>query len=307
MSNTTRTKKFYEDAIKYNKNTSCRFDEFSTHPYDSKEFAKEVSDFQKKNNLDFDGKFGPTTMAFARQEFLNNSVEKPLTEQDKLGAIYEVRKFEGNFWSVNRDGEFAGKFDTSTTKHWASGKVHIGLSFGFIQFTQDGGMLGKLLQEMNRVNHDKFVSFFGEHWAELIKVTNAGGHDRAQGRSPRVQPVGGYDLWQDYWVNKFYIAGKDKEFQECQLRLASNNYMDPAIKICKKLDLKSQRSIAIVFDRCVQYGPSGAEKLILSAQKEDPEHIFLKNLVTKWKKYRWSHRTQKLFLNPYLKDYPFQL
>jgi hypothetical protein len=307
MSNTTRTKKFYADAISYNTKKGCKMPGFSAHPYNSKEFAKDVSDFQKQQKLEFDGKFGPTTLSYARQEYMEKSPIIAVTLKDKMDIIYEVRKFEGQFWSANRDGEFAGKFDRPGSKHWASGKVHIGLSFGFIQFTQDGGMLGKLLKEMNNVNHDKFVGLFGNNWSDLLKVTNAVGSTRDNGRSPRVQPVGGYDLWNDYWVNKFYLAGKDVEFQECQIRLACDNYMEPAVKICKDFNLKSQRSLAIVFDRCVQYGPAGARRLFESAYNNEAEHIFLNNLVQKWKKYRWSHRTQKLFSSPFLRDHQLQL
>lgn len=52
--------------------------------------------------------------------------------------------------------------------------VHIGLSFGIIQFTQDSGSLGKLLVKMHGKNSQKFGEIFGDNFDELITLTTIG-------------------------------------------------------------------------------------------------------------------------------------
>lgn len=300
---TRRTKAFYDEAISYNKKHAIIVNGFTSHKSDTKDFAKDVSDFQKENELEMDGKLGPSTASYIRQSILDKQLYcSRVTEEDLLEVAKFISSMEGHFWSCNRDGEFRGLFDRNGHTHWASGKVHIGLSFGFIQFTQDGGALGELLEIMHNDDPKLFASIFGPSYKELLEVTNRNGRTRKKGRSPRVQPVAGHDLWDDFWVNKFIKAGKELVFQRSQLKLANKNYMTPAIKLCIDLGLSSQRALAMVFDRCVQLGPAGARRAIMNVRGEAPEHIFLKELVDLWKTQRWYKRPLKIYTTPLLKD-----
>jgi len=137
-------------------------------------------------------------------------------------------------------------------------------------------------------------------------VTNRKGRTRVAGRSPRVQTVGGHDLWDNYWIKRFRKAGRNKAFQDSQLELAVKNFMKPAIRNCEELGFSSERALALVFDRSVQYGPTGALRLIKRAGGADKdEHLRLRHLLQTWKGRRWHHRVQKIYMNPTLRDSTF--
>jgi hypothetical protein len=216
-----------------------------------------------------------------------------------------TKPFEGDYWSLNLDFEFKGKGKLAT--HWAAGNTHIGLSFGFIQFTQDGGMLGRLLKKMHEKDPAKFAEIM-VHPEELLEVTNRSGKKRHNGRSARVQPVAGADLWMKPWIARFQKLGRHPAFQKCQLDLAVDNYMAGAIKTCKQYNIKSERGIVIVFDRSVQYGAGGARKKLIKPHRgADGEHFFLKRFKDEFADRRWGHRVRKLWANPNLGDGPCKL
>lgn len=254
--------------------------------------------FQKEHGLKPDGKLGPNTLCFARELIKKTSKTQPL---DKNKIAHMISVFEGKPWSVNRDGEFRGLFGTN---HWAYNKTHIGLSFGSHQFTQSGGALGQLLKKMYDKNPEKFEQYFGEHSKELLKVTNRIAGFTVKGRNRRVQPVGGVDLWENYWVDRFVRAGRDEEFQECQLELAIENYMNPALKNAKSLGIETERGIAILFDRSIQHGPSGAKKLFNRKIKKEADMLY--DMYRRHTTKRWSHRTYKLWMSDELDDHRYQ-
>ena len=304
MSRVYRGQSFYEEANAYNR----RWDQdlvrqFTLTKPGTKAFSKFVSDFQKDNDLVIDGKLGPNTLSRLRQSYFDNKARCCMS--DYLNIVRVTSRFEGKFWTVNRDGEFKGLFDRPGKPHWASGKIHIGLSYGFIQFTQDSGTLGKVLKRMHDKDPKRFKDIFGEFSNQLLEVTNRSGRERTNGRSPRVQPVGGHDLWSDYWVRRFIQAGRHTPFQEAQMEAAIELYMKPAIKTAEQFNISSERGLAMVFDRTVHYGPRGARELIQKVRGDDPEHIFLKRLLTEWSNRRWSHRVKKIFYEPSLKDSSF--
>lgn len=304
MGRVYRGQSFYEEAIDYNKKWpvgTIAF--FSPHRPDTRDFARDVSDFQKDNDLTIDGKLGPNTISHIRQYYFDNMPQKEMS--DYLSIARVISRMEGKFWSVNRDGEYRGLFDRNGKKHWASGKTHIGLSFGYIQFTQHSGSLGTLLTLMNKKDHQKFKKVFGEHYRELIEVTTRTGSQVRDGRSPRVQKVGGYDLWEDHWVSKFQKAGRMPVFQEAQMELAISNYMRPAIRTCEELNISSERGLAMVFDRSVHFGPRGAKRLLSKVRGDDPEHLFLRRLLKEWSSRRWYSRVTKIFYELSLEDCSF--
>jgi len=293
-----------------------------------------VIDYQKENDLNVDGIVGPQTLIeMGLQEDLTTTLPE-LRREDKLKIADVIAKFEGAYWTCNKDWEFEGWFDRPkrdslgkklhprdrvSMPNWkplgwskyGENPGHVGLSWGFVQFTQDGGNLGTLLKHIKQEYPDQFLDAFGEHSDELALVTNRRGKKVKQKdeksptgfsrRSPRVQPIGGHDLWEKYWTEKFVAAGHIAEFQEAQKEMAIKLYFDSMIrKSAIPYDIHSEAGLAILFGRSVQLGPTGCKKLLdryLKHKKHLSEYEMFKYLYRKVKDRRWSHRLQKLIYN----------
>lgn len=219
-------------------------------------------------------------MAFVEQM---RRYSRVLDDKEKMRIMMIISEFEGKFYSCNKDSEFS----MSTDQLSYAGVVHIGLSWGFVQFTQDGGSLGVVLKKMHEKNPSKFKEVFGDNFQELIDVTNATGiagqdqyldlsadkkteyrEDGTEVFGPRVKEVatekGGNNkqhIWKSPWVERFVEAGKIMDFQEAQIEVAIDMYLNPSLQICKEYGLSSERSIAIAFDRTVNQGLGGARRL----------------------------------------------
>jgi hypothetical protein len=108
-----------------------------------------------------------------------------LTENEKKQIIASVSVVEMNeqgFASINPDQEFTGrKYGKKGIETSYSRVVHIGLSYGVIQYTQDSGSLGELLSKMYAKNPFKFNEIFGEGNSSiaksLITLTTTGRED----------------------------------------------------------------------------------------------------------------------------------
>ncbi len=185
---------------------------------------------------------------------------RPLSIEDRKRTIDHVARFESGrdrYAAINADGEFEGRFGTD---HPAYQRYHIGLSYGLIQFTQDSGSLGKLLRAMKARDQEAFSRIFGPEAEELLRVTNAEGPGSAQspgGRSARVQPVGGADLWTEPWLGRFRQAAEHLPFQAAQYQTASELYLDPVLPYAGWMGLNSERALAMLLDRCVHMGVGG--------------------------------------------------
>jgi len=144
------------------------------------------------------------------------------------------------------------------------------LSYGLIQFTQDSGLLGRLLVMMRQRDGQAFAQMFGSDprtLQQLIDVTTAPGPSSRQspnGRSARVQPVGGTDLWVEPWVSRFRQAGQHVPFQAAQNQLAAEAFLDPMLQFASWLGLETERALAMVTDRAIQMGRGGAARWIVS-------------------------------------------
>lgn len=198
---------------------------------------------------------------------MSEPTARPLTVDDKMRIIDHVAPFEsgGDYGAINADGEFKGTFGTT---HPAHQQYHVGLTYGLIQFTQDSGKLGELLRMMRERDPDAFAKTFGPDSDELLRVTNAVGpasSHSAGGRSARVQPVAGADLWQEPWVARFRAAAQNDHFKAAQRELAAKAYLDPMLKFAGWLGLDTERALTIVLDRSVQMGVGGAKRWIISA------------------------------------------
>jgi hypothetical protein len=304
-----------------------------------------VIEFQKQEGLIVDGIAGPQTLGAL--ELWNNEANKTtvpaltLTEAEKLYMMQVVSQFEGNYWTCNRDGEFEGWFDQPRTdthgtkltpverksqpnwtpnawSKYGRNPGHVGLSYGFIQFTQDGGNLGVLLATMHADDAILFENIFGEHANELIETTTKEGlrtyyRDSASPtglarRSPRVQPVGGYELWHDYWVEKFKRAGQESIFQQTQRKIALLLYFEPMVrKVAKLYGISSEKGLTILLDRSIQMGVGGCFSLLeqnMGKAKAEQrmrssieEAAFFQRLYEMVRTSSWSHRTRKIIEN----------
>lgn len=193
----------------------------------------------------------------------------PLSDDVVAGIVDQTAVFEsnGNFSAVNRDGEFEGRFNRPNEEHPAFETYHIGLSYGIVQFTQDSGMLGRLLEMMHEADADRFFEVFGEHSDELLVVTNTPGpaSRRNPPRGARIREVDGADLWQEPWVSRFRAAGDVPSFQAAQRTLAAEHFLVPMLTFAGWLGLNTDRALSIVFDRAIQQGKGGARRWIMGA------------------------------------------
>jgi hypothetical protein len=276
---------------------------------DTEEFVKLVKEYQTRKGLKADGVLGPATYGL----ILETSLSPKDIASKKVVDMTISHESGGSYSAMNLDGEFKGQFDKvwlerHGRKHPASGKIHIGLSFGSIQFTQDGGSLGLLLSESAKRNPDKFKQIFGPGWSELIDVTTRKGKSGLQSgslRGPRVQkvqvPVGNelvrMDLWETPWVERFRRFGNDPEFQAVQRELAIKEYLVPSLSRLKQLNMMSEKSVAAAFDGSVHRGVGGFRTFlnkIVGELKNPTEQMILDKLSSV------NNRFEKIIKSPNL-------
>lgn len=132
-----------------------------------------------------------------------------------------------------------------------------GLSFGILQWTQSTGNLGKLLTAMWATDSATFERIFGPSSRTLIDTLRAGG----------VRSVGGAYPWQEPWASRFRTAGRTPIFQRVQDEMAKvDPHMQAALDVAKRLNVMTERSMAIFFDTAVQQGPNGAKSVAEAAR-----------------------------------------
>jgi N-acetyl-anhydromuramyl-L-alanine amidase AmpD len=111
-----------------------------------------------------------------------------------------------------------------------------------------------------------FDEIFGAHADELLRVTNAPGPPSREvpgGRSARVQPIGGADLWEEPWLGRFRRAANHRPFQVLQEELAIETFLEPMRQFAAWLGLDTDRALSMVVDRAIQMGQSGARRWII--------------------------------------------
>jgi hypothetical protein len=216
-----------------------------------------------------------------------------LDDRDRIFKVVKEAESGGvgknPYAAANEDYEYTGAIPTSYT-----GKVHIGLSWGIIQFTQDGGALGLVLKRMRHVAPGLFEQTFGPNWADLLALTEPSGayidavytHHHHSGlsrwrkegspsgvnyRGSRVRPIPfrpgatPEDLWTGSWKAAFKEAGNHEEFKRAQRTIAYREYFDPALRLCQRWNIRSDRGIAIALDRTIQQGVQGSPGIFKAA------------------------------------------
>jgi hypothetical protein len=138
-------------------------------------------------------------------------------------------------------------------------KRQFGLGFGLILFTQESGHLGRLLALTKQRDPGAFASTFGSDADALIATTLAG--DAAR----RLQPVGGEPLWLEPWLARFRAAGKLQACQLAQNQEAIEGFFRPMLRIAFDLGFRSDRGLAMVFDRVVVRGLGGGLDWVVAA------------------------------------------
>jgi hypothetical protein len=182
----------------------------------------------------------------------------PLTIEKKRDLIGKL----GEYTAVSADAEFNGVLGPD---HPSYRRHHLGLSFGVVGFNQDAGHLGQLLSMMRERDPAKFVEIFGPDAEALLRVAAAKGPrstESRDGRSARVQKVGGADLWEEPWIGRFREAGAFKPFQAVQNRLAAELFLDPILLFAHHIGLNTERALAMAMDRAANVGVASAEQWI---------------------------------------------
>lgn len=187
---------------------------------------------------------------------------------DAVARLHPGRGYD----AVNPDGEFEGRFkDTHGKPHPAAGRFHLGLTYGFVGFTQDSGNLGRLLAMMRQRDAKAFADVFGQYADALVETTSRAGppsRESPGGRSARVQPVGGEDLWSPAWQQRFRRAAQHPPFIAAQNELAYALYMEPLLPFARGLGLDTDRGLAMLYDRAVNMGVGPARQWVVNALRE---------------------------------------
>lgn len=279
--------------------------------------AAKVKEFQRKAGLPEDGIVGPLTLA-AIERFLSGLDREDKEDADRvlgldtdldlngvpdiidrimlIPIIFESgRNLEAAFCACNRNGEWKGLFDKpkdlppeqQDKKHWASrhnpgGGTSIGLSYGFIQFTQDSGNLGQVLKAFCRIAGDSGAArAFGPNWKDLLAITTKTGSSRTRSpidgskRSARVQPVNGVDLWEGDWLKRFRDAGRLPEMRAAQIAEAYAGFWRPAKEEADwALGREAKLStVAVCYDVAVQFGVGGMKSRCPDKAGSDDELV----------------------------------
>jgi hypothetical protein len=189
----------------------------------------------------------------------------PLDIAEKVRILRVVARAESGadgYSAINPDNEY------NDPRHPAYHRYHIGLSWGFIQFTQRSGSLGRVLQAVRRREdalgaalpaEHRFAALFGPHWQALLDVTTA------RDAEARVADVGGKPLWDPEWTARFRAAGRVPHVTWAQNEIAVTDYVDPTLRLARWLGFDTARALAMLWDRCIHMGSGGGTAWILRA------------------------------------------
>jgi hypothetical protein len=127
-----------------------------------------------------------------------------------------------------------------------------GLSYGILQWNQRAGSLGVLLRAMYTADPATFAQIFGSSWPALLEATGRGGLERVEGVA----------LWEEPWASRFVAAGRHASFVAVQWQLAEQGeHFQGALDAARILGVRTERALALFFDRSVQQGPGMARQL----------------------------------------------
>lgn len=185
--------------------------------------------------------------------------------EDLLVQTVLTEAFGGRYDMLSLDGGYRGRFGTTDPYYR---RAHDGLRLGPHQAMQDSGELGELLALMQSADAAAFAQNFGPDAQGLLEMTNAAGPsglELADGRSARVQPVGGGDLWEEPWVERFRNAARLQAFQAAMRGQIIARRLDPVQAIAAALGLDAGRGAAMLLAAAILRGVDGASGLLRAA------------------------------------------
>ncbi|MFL5540754.1 MAG: hypothetical protein ACJ8J0_17310, partial [Longimicrobiaceae bacterium] len=189
----------------------------------------------------------------------------PLDIAEKVRILRVVARAESGadaYTAINPDNEY------NDPRHPAYHRYHIGLSWGFIQFTQRSGALGRVLQAVQRREdalgaalpaEQRMAALFGPNARALVDVTTA------RDDEARVAEVGGKPLWEPEWTARFRAAGRVPHVTYAQNEVAVTDYVDPFLRFAHWLGFDHARALAMLWDRCIHMGGGGGTSWIMRA------------------------------------------
>jgi len=180
---------------------------------------------------------------------------------DQVAILESGDRYE----DIRLDDEFEGR---AGADHPAYGRHHLGVSVGRFHFNQDSGLVGEWLRMCKERDEPVLRRIMGAELDQVITVTTAVGppcSESPSGRSARVQPVAGADLWREPWVSRLREVANHRPFQSEQNRLASRAFIEPMRRFAAWLGLDSARALAMIVDRAVQIGVAGARRWVIAA------------------------------------------
>lgn len=197
-----------------------------------------VKAFQRAESLSIDGIVGPNTW---KELFDEDEVPTPAIINEKLS--YRCLALTGSFETGKPPPDcfagLSGDFDGQA------------ISFGALQWNFGQGSLQPLMIKMTDQHPDIVEHIFTDRCAEFLEVLKTPQeHQLEWCRS--VQDLNRF-RFREPWQGLFKSLGRCKEFQDLQVE-AANELYDAAIDLAHEYELKSERSVALMFDIKVQNG-----------------------------------------------------
>lgn len=142
-----------------------------------------------------------------------------------------------------------------------------GITWGIIGFTLAGGELQRVMQAVDERTPGTVNAAFGElaaHWRDVMAMPRE--QQVAWADSVSVGP--GKTRLPVAWVQAFARLGALRVAQEVQVEFAREKYFVPALESARRMNLTTERGIALCFDTHVQSG--GVRDVVLELSRHTP-------------------------------------
>ncbi|MDA2937080.1 peptidoglycan-binding protein [Acidobacteria bacterium AH-259-A15] len=188
---------------------------------------KAVTEFQQEISVEQTGKLDETTWSR-----LTDSSVPSLRDR----CLQLTATFEGHDFSLAQ-----GNWDGA------------GITWGIIGFTLIHGGIRKIVSTIHQEAPDLLGETFEDTTDELLEVVRANRSDQLAW-ADRVSLGKSKVRLAEPWRSRFRRFGQLKEVQALQIRLADEDYFQPALQTAKRFNLKTELGISLAFDIHVQNG-----------------------------------------------------